>query len=541
LVHPHKPVEIVSVYASMSSRAAGVAAVLALAALLLTGSASGSSAPWTRDLALINRGIDRAAAAGRIDSTEAGDYRDAANGAAGVLPKLRSSRYRNLAAVVHQVAGFWKGYDSPRGRTLFDMLAFNTRWFASHWDRKAGTDVVDYSDGTWYRAFSGIGFQFHPLENFGKLNNFVTQKNTARADQLAQALLARRVVRADGLAWEYYFRFDGGRPPWISGMAQAVAAQALSRAGALLADPTLTAASQRAFKTVPQLTREVKAGPWIRHYAFSDLIVLNSQLQTVVSLQDYVTQTNDQAAAALAAQLQAAAIGMLPRFDTGAWSLYSLNGAEAPLNYHKYVVRLLTILARRTPDATLASYAQRFSDDLTEPPAVKTGAAPGAIYPWPQDGYRDYARYVVWVSKRSTVRLQVQNASKPVVFSRGWHTLTWSPGRIAPGNYTPTLRAVDVVGNASDTELQPVEVRRDTEAPKLSASLSGGRLYWNATDDASPWVRLWVVLRKPGSVRSISLGHRPFRGSAVIGALAGWSTTLYGADSSGNATKLALR
>src|SRR3954467_5123131 len=144
----------------MSSRAAGVAAVLALAALLLTGSASGSSAPWTRDLALINRGIDRAAAAGRIDSTEAGDYRGAANGAAGVLPKLRSSRYRNLAAVVHPVAGFWKGYDPPRGgvahqgavfwrgsappggRPLFDMLAFNTGWFASHWDRKAGTDVV---------------------------------------------------------------------------------------------------------------------------------------------------------------------------------------------------------------------------------------------------------------------------------------------------------------------------------------------------------------------------------------------------------------
>src|SRR3954467_13782699 len=117
----------------MSSRAAGVAAVLALAALLLTGSASGSSAPWTRDLALINRGIDRAAAAGRIDSTEAGEYRDAATGAAGVLPKLRSSRYRNLAAVVHQVAGFWKGYDSPRGLTLFGGVAFTPCRFASPW------------------------------------------------------------------------------------------------------------------------------------------------------------------------------------------------------------------------------------------------------------------------------------------------------------------------------------------------------------------------------------------------------------------------
>src|SRR4051812_31452647 len=524
----------------MSYRAAGLAAVLALAAMLLSGSAS-AKPPWVKDFALISQGIARAQAAGRIDSAEAADDRTAAAAAGRVLPKLPSSRYRNLAAVVHQVAGFWKGYDSSRGRTLFQMLAFNTRWFASHWDQKAGTDVVDYSDGTWYRAFPGIGFQFHPLENFGKLNNFVAQKNTARADQLAQALLDRSVVRFGGLAWEYYFRFEGGRPPWISGMAQAVAAQALSRAGTLLADPTLTAASQRAFKTVPQLTREVKAGPWIRHYAFSDLIVLNSQLQTVVSLQDYVTQTNDQAAAALAAQLQAAAIGMLPRFDTGAWSLYSLGGGEAPLNYHKYVVRLLNILAKRTLDPTLTTYAQRFSDDLREPPAVKVGGAPGAIYPWPHDGYRDAASFRVWVSKRSTVRLQdVANAGKPVILLRGWHDVAWSPGRLQAGTYTPNLRAVDVVGNASDTELASVDVRVDTEAPTLSASLSGRRLYWRAADDASPWVRLWVVVRKPGSVRSLSLGHRPFRGSALVGSFAGALATLYGADSSGNAAKVAL-
>src|SRR5205823_9478573 len=206
-------------------RPAGLAAVLAFAAMLLSGSASAT--PWLTDLALINKGIDRAVALNRIDGAEAAEYRGDANAAADVLPKLPSSRYRSLAAVVHQVAGFWKGYDSPRGRTLFDMLAFNTKWFASHWDQKSGTDIVDYSDGTWYRAFPGIGFQFHPLENFGKLNNFAAQKNTARAEQLAQALLARSVVRFGGLAWEYYFRFGGGRPPWISGMAQAVAAQAL--------------------------------------------------------------------------------------------------------------------------------------------------------------------------------------------------------------------------------------------------------------------------------------------------------------------------
>jgi len=525
----------------MSARAAGVAAVLALSALLVVGSAS-ARPPYVEDFALIARGIARAQAAGRIDGDEASDYRAAAAGAANVLPKLPSSRYRNLAAVVHQVAGFWKGYDSPRGRTLFDMLAFNTKWFASHWDQKSGTDIVDYSDGTWYRAFPGIGFQFHPLENFGKLNNFAAQKNTARAEQLAQALLARSVVRFGGLAWEYYFRFGGGRPPWISGMAQAVAAQALSRAGTLLGDPTLISAAQRAYKTVPALTRSVSTGPWIRIYAFNNDTVLNAQLQTIVSLQDYAAATGDQAATSLASQLLVATDALLPRFDTGYWSLYALGGTEAPLEYHKFVVRLLTTLSKRTQDPTLAQYQQKFSNDLRQPPVVKQGAAPGAIYPWPQDGYRDYARYVVWVSKRSTLRLNdAPQLGKPVVVSRGWHTLIWSPGRVKPGTYSPTLRAVDVVGNPSDTELAAVEVRRDTQPPTVDAAVGGLKLYWRGRDDASPWLALHVVLRRPGRVISLPLGRETFRGSARLYVPSGtWATTLFAADSSGNTTRVPL-
>jgi D-glucuronyl C5-epimerase C-terminus len=524
----------------MGTRAAGLAAVLALAAMFLSGSAS-AKPPWLTDLALINKGINRAAALNRIDSSEAADFRANTNAAANVLPKLPSSRYRNLAAVVHQVAGFWKGYDSPRGTTLFGMLDFNTRWFASHWDQKPGKDVVDATDGIWYRAFPGIGFQFHPLENFGKLNNFVAQKNSTRADQLAQSLLNRSVVRSGGLAWEYYFRFEGGRPPWISGMAQAVAAQALSGAGMLLADPTLTSASQRVYKTVPSLTRSVSAGPWIRLYAFNNETVLNAQLQTIVSLQDYGTRTGDPAAANLVAQLLTSAIAMLPRFDTGAWSLYSLGGAEAPLDYHQYVVRLLGILSRRTQDPTLTTYAQRFGNDLNEPPVIREGAAPGAIYPWPQDGYRDYARYVFWVSKRSTVRLQVDHSGPPLVVSRGWHAIRWSPGKIQPGTYTPNLHAVDVAGNASDTDLPAVDVQRDTQAPKVSAELAGRRLYWRGGDDASPWLALKVVIRRPGAVRTLSLGRQAFRGSALLAAPSGaWTATLFASDSSGNTTSVAL-
>src|SRR2546421_7230703 len=132
----------------MGLRAARLAAVLALAAALLSGSAS-AKPPWAKDFASISRGLNRAVAAGRIDAGVADEYRATAARSAAILPKLPSTRYRNLAAVVHEVAGFWKGYDAPRATTLFAMLDFNTRWFASHWDQRAGTDLVDYEDGTW--------------------------------------------------------------------------------------------------------------------------------------------------------------------------------------------------------------------------------------------------------------------------------------------------------------------------------------------------------------------------------------------------------
>src|SRR5690242_16324270 len=104
------------------------AAALAVAVAASLGGSASATPPWVKDFALISKGISRAYDLGRIDSTQAAEYRRDAAGARSVLPRLRSSRYRNLAAVVHQVAGFWKGYDERRGTTLFKMLEFNTKW-----------------------------------------------------------------------------------------------------------------------------------------------------------------------------------------------------------------------------------------------------------------------------------------------------------------------------------------------------------------------------------------------------------------------------
>ena len=64
-------------------------------------------------------------------------------------------------------------------------------------------------------------------------------------------------------------------------MAQAVAAQALARAG-------LVPEARLAFAAIPKrLVNERETGTWIRLYGFSDIAVLNAQLQAALSLADY--------------------------------------------------------------------------------------------------------------------------------------------------------------------------------------------------------------------------------------------------------------
>jgi D-glucuronyl C5-epimerase C-terminus len=519
----------------------GRAALVAAGLALLSGSASAQPG-WVKDVQTATRGLDRAVAAGRLVPDEAAEYKATLNRAARVLPKLPSSRYRNLAAVLHQVASLTRVYDEPRALTLFSMLDFNVRWYSARWDRPGGTDV-QASDGMFYRQFSGRGFQFHPLANFGKLNWFVTSRQGARAQQLALALLERAVPDRGGLGWEYYFGFGGGRPPWLSGMGQAVAAQALARAGAEVGAPELTDAARRAFVLVPRLVRGTVRGPWIRLYSFSPLAVLNAQLQTLVSLGDYVTAAGDPAAQAFAARLQNATTGLIRAFDTGYWSLYSLGGAEATLHYHRYVVRLLSILSNRTKDPVLMDSWNRFRKDLTEPPVLKPGAAPPpTLYPWPVDGFRDDAQIRVWLSKRSSVRLDIGTRRiGSVLVSRGWHTVSWKQGPLAPGRYPAALHAVDPAGNASDTDVAPLEVRQDTRPPRVSARLRGSRLIWRALDGETPWVRLTLVLASETARRTLALGVRPLHGTARFRLPRGtWAVTLVSSDSSGNTAKAPL-
>jgi len=189
----------------------------------------------------------------------------------------------------------------------------------------------------------------------------VTQGKKDEARRLAAALVPRGVPEGGGLVWEYYFPF-GGPPRWTSGFAQAIAADSLSRAGRLLGDAALVDAARRAFRAIPErLARPLAGGIWIREYGFSDLPILNAQLQTLISLGRYAETASDAAARAFADRLATAARNLLSRFDRGGcWSLYSLDGGPAPEHYHRYHVSLLETLAKRTGEPLWRDTARRW-------------------------------------------------------------------------------------------------------------------------------------------------------------------------------------
>ena len=78
---------------------------------------------------------------------------------------------------------------------------------------------------------------------------------------------------------------------------------------------------------------------------------------------------SDPDAAALAARMQRAAAAMLPSFDTGYWTYYSLPHEASPLDYQQYVVQLLKKLAPSDP--RFADAATRFAAYQRQPPAFQ--------------------------------------------------------------------------------------------------------------------------------------------------------------------------
>jgi hypothetical protein len=524
----------------MRRAAAGVAAVAALA---LPAVAHATAA---HDAALARRGITLGVKKHWLKAADAQRYRTDVTRALGDVSRLAPLRARVVTSQLAQLTPLWNSYTSPRALTLFGQLEANLGYLETQRVPTTAMDITD-DDGVVYRWFPNLGFEFHPLASFGALNSAAGAQNVDATQTLADALVARAIPRGPRLIWEYQFRFGVGRPPWASGLAQAVAAQALARSAALLDDPALGAAAVRAFASVSPLLLSLPSGPWIRLYGFNSEVVLNAQLQAVLSLLEYAQSTEDAKASALAAQLSTTAQRLLPRFDTGDWSLYELGGSYASKAYEKFVTDLLAKLAVKTGDPFWTATADRFHAYYYDPPQITQPTPPPTIYPQPADGYLDTAPITVNLSMRASVTLAVAGKVTTYRWLAGMHTVNWKPpAGIGPGTYPAQMTATSYAGHKATFSLAPVVVQFDTAPPAVAAqpTLSGTTLTWSFTDPGTPNVDIAVDFADPAGVnptQTVELGLQPLAGSTTVAIPSGtWNATLRATNTAGLTTTVLL-
>lgn len=400
--------------------------------------------------------------AGRLTRADHDRYRALYLEARVVRRRLQGARRAELQSVIatlEYLAGA-RRLTEQRMTSMFLILRRNTQFWRLRPFPVAAARVAFAGSQLLFEYYPGRGLQLQPLHAFGKANalyNACVGENTrpgvpcrrGALRQLLDELAGLGVDRGGFIAWEYYFATGGGRPPWISGLAQGTAIQALSRGAALLGEPAyleLGRAALGAFENAPPLGVRVPAdgGAHYLLYSFnSRLRVLNGQLQAVTGLYDFAAATQDPRALALFQAGELAARAAVPRHDTGAWSLYADPGAESNLNYHRLVRDFLRNLCTRTRTPVYCDTAVRFTRYLEEQPELELiGVRGGRARAGRAVAVRFRLSKLSRVSLRITTRDGRDAYYNRLLVGYGNRAFDWTPPR--PGRYALRLEAADL-------------------------------------------------------------------------------------------------
>jgi hypothetical protein len=498
---------------------------------LQAGDTRASADPVARDSAdptaaaavvSVGKALARAFQRGAIDRDAYASYRETYSAAKSAWHRLGGNRRIELGAVittVNQLAA--RSLLTPSRMTpVFLELQRNTEWW-SHTSRTpsptptpgtphkktacntaaqiatTGGRIQFKGDPLTYQYYPGSGLRLQPLANWGAANALYnackginTEPGTPCEPDELRALLDRLIETAahrNGfLAWEYYFPFGGGRPPWVSGIATGSALSALSRSAGLFqeqeqqqaapapAQPTggSTPAPTPAPAVTPAPVHDAAyylsiakqalpvyshaaplgiraSGPRGNHYLIysfaKGMRVGNAFLESLIGLWDYWQISGDKAARALFVRGDREAQHELPLYDTGAWSLYSLGGAESDLNYQRMIRDFAQGLCDRTKESAYCTKAAAWDADLHKPAVVsivgpKTARAKKAT------------RIAIRVDKISCLSIQILRGPKVVYeptwyFPRGVHSFMWTPPKA--GTYHVHVLARDLLSRQS--------------------------------------------------------------------------------------------
>jgi hypothetical protein len=384
---------------------------------------------------------------GRISPAQQHQALQAFNAALATERTLSGTRRAELSSVtttIHQIAA--EGQLWPSRLPLVEAtLNANRQWWAH------GT-LLSYGQRVMF-AGSELEWQYYPGQGI--------QLQITQLTQLLSELIPLATGRGGGLTWEYLFSFDGGSPPWTSAMSQATALQALSHAYQATHDVSYLTTAARALtiftRTPAQNGVMVRTPHGVRfvQYTFTPgTPILNAFLQSLIGLDTYAQVSGNPTAAQLFAEGNAEALWEVPRFNTGAWSLYQ-PGEEDDLSYHELVTGFLQKLCALTGAATYCTTASAFSADLRTPPAI-TALTHRAR------ARRPFAlRFRL--SKISKVGITIRRGPRVIeatsaTFPYGVQSI--SVPRLPPGAYAVTLTATDLAGNYTRDPASALTVMR---------------------------------------------------------------------------------
>jgi hypothetical protein len=370
--------------------------------------------------------------------------------------RLRGARASELTAVIANLVQIARRdlLTAPRLPALFETLARNQQWWTTRSRPASGQRVEFTGSQLVWEYYPGQGLELTMLGNFGKADGLYTAGRAAypQLQGLLGELIPLAVPRAGGLAWEYYFRFGGGLPPWTSAMSQGTAIEALTRGFEATGQRSYLQLAHRAlalFTVAPPTGVRIKTSLGARYvqYTFTPgTSIINAFLQSLIGLYDYAHVSGDPDAARVFAAGDAEARAEVPHFDTGAWSLYQ-PGTEDDLSYHELVTGFLQELCTRTRAPVYCRTAQRFTADETTPPTLALSTRAARRSRAFRLGFR--------LSKYSHVGVVVSLGSRTVFltsayFPYGLHAFR-VPALNRAGSYTIRLAATDLAGNFSRT------------------------------------------------------------------------------------------
>ncbi len=363
----------------------------------------------------------------------------ATRAAAGRLQGARAQELRSVLGTVDSLAA--QHLLSPsRLRPAFLLLRRNTDFWSRAAFPASGYRITFGDDPAVFQYYPGRGMQLQPLASWGKVNwlarscledNAFAHRRTAcpvrKLRSGVDGLLALAARRGDFIAWEHYFTWAGGTPPWISGMTQATAVSALARASRALDEPRWRRAAHKAlgaFATAPP--RGVDGGDHYLMYSFAPgLRIFNGELQAVSGIGELAFHWPDRRAQRLFLRGERGARDMVAASDTGAWSLYSFAGREASLSYHQLIEEFLGDMCDRTDRRIYCDASVRFARYEREPTRI-------GIAPLKRLRARHATTVRFAISKVSTVKVRLWRG-RSLAFSRdmtlpyGRHEVGWTP------------------------------------------------------------------------------------------------------------------